>query len=230
MYQIKFYTGDYHERQGQANDDQCVGYVEQHFNSSSSPSAGYAVVITGYNASQTSKNWGRWYARAVAEEFNIPAGGNDGIMVGGYDGRGDYNLRFTRMPAILLEPLFGSNPQHAQWIRSTEGQTRLARILSESVQRFFQDGGLIGFSVGHKYKTSRPNDRGAHIYGGGMEADYAETVLQMAGEMLEKVDAIQPERTISVMRGNQLQWSGHIDADAEVSWDPARGVLRIDEE
>ncbi|MEM7018164.1 MAG: N-acetylmuramoyl-L-alanine amidase [Pseudomonadota bacterium] len=169
-YEVKFYKGDYSDRQRQANADGCVAYVEQHFNSSSSPTANYALVITGRNASETSKNWGRWYAQSIAREFNIPVGGRDGgILVGGFNGRGDANVRYTRMPAILLEPLFGSNPAHAQWIRSESGQTRLATILSESVQRFFQDGGLIGFSIGHIYKTSRPNDRGAAIFGGGWQ-------------------------------------------------------------
>jgi uncharacterized protein YgiM (DUF1202 family) len=32
-------------------------------------------------------------------------------------------------------------------------------------------------SVGHKYKTSQPHDRGASVYGGGTEADYAELLL-----------------------------------------------------
>jgi hypothetical protein len=136
------------------------------------------LVITGSNASQTSRNWGRWYAAAVAREFNIPLSGDQGILMGGYNGRGDYNLKFTDMPDILLEPLFASNYQHAQWIRSESGQTKLAQLLCESIQRFFQNGGLIGFSVGHKYKTSRPNDLGASVVGGGLEADYAEAVLE----------------------------------------------------
>ena len=45
MYRCKYYKGDYLERQGQANADRCVAYVEHHFNSSSSPTASYAVVI-----------------------------------------------------------------------------------------------------------------------------------------------------------------------------------------
>jgi hypothetical protein len=184
-------------------------------------------VITGANASQTSRNWGRWYAQGVAREFNVPVGGEQGIMVGGYDGRGDFNLRYTSMPAILLEPLFASNPQHAEWIRSDAGQLRLARILSESIQRFFQQGGLIGFSVGHKYKTSSPNDRGAPVLGGALEADCAEKVLRKTKALLEQIDHVQEEREICVMHGDQVLWRKVVDADAEVSWDAVRGVLRI---
>lgn len=229
MYQIRFYKGDYRLRQQQANEDGCKGYVEHHFNSSASSTAHYTVVITGSNASETSKNWGRWYARAVARELDVPLGGDQGIMVGGYNGRGDFNLRFTSMPAILLEPLFASNPQHAEWIRSDSGQTKLARILCESIQRFFQDGALIGFSVGHKYKTSRPNDRGALVYGGGWEAEYAEAVLEKARAMLEGIDRPQEQREIRVLQGDELLWKGAVDEDADVTWDPIRGVLRIEE-
>lgn len=228
MYKVNFYKGEYIDRQRQANNDKCTAYIEHHFNSSSSPSAGYSVVITGANASHTSKNWGRWYAAAVSREFKVSLGGDNGIMVGGYDGRGDGNLRYTDMPAILLEPLFASNPQHAEWIRSEAGQTRLAQILCESLQRFFQCGGLIGFSVGHKYKPSRPNDLGACVAGGGLEAEYAEAVLIKAKSMIEAVNAPQQEREIRIMRNSEVIYKTTADADSDIQWDPVRGILRIE--
>lgn len=227
MYTVRFYKGDYVARQRQANEDRCVAYVEHHFNSAAAASADYAVAIVGSNASQTSRNWGRWYARAIAAEFGTRVAGDDGILVGGYDGRGDGNLRHTTMPAVLLEPLFASNPVHAAWIRGDAGQARLARVLCESIQRFFQAGGLIGFSVGHKYKTSAPADRGAAVVGGGTEADCAEQVLLQARTMLEGVAAAPGPRTLRVMQGDTLLWSGAVDEDADVTWDPARGLLRI---
>ncbi|WP_455196413.1 N-acetylmuramoyl-L-alanine amidase [Kaarinaea lacus] len=227
MYQVKFYKGDYYARQAAANEDQCKLYVEQHFNSSASQSANYSVVVTGYNASQTSKNWGRWYARAVSQEFDIPVGGDSGLLVGGYNGRGDYNLRFTNMPAILLEPFFVSNPQTAEIIKTEAAQYRLASILTESVQRFLPNGGLVGFSIGHKYKTSKPNDRGAAVFGGGTEADIAEAVLLKAQQQLEAIGAAPQEREIKVMQGNEVLWKGNIDFDADVRWDGQRGVLTV---
>jgi hypothetical protein len=230
MYRVQQYQGDYFERQDQANRDACICYVEHHFNSSVSPSANYTVVITGSNASQTSKNWGRWYAKAVSREFGLPLGGDSGIKVGGYGGRGDFNLRHTDMPAILLEPLFASNPQHAQWIRSESGQQRLAQILVESIQRFFQKGGQVGFSVGHKYKRSNPHDRGAAIHGGGREADFAELVLQKAQAFLEEIHTPQDERTIRVVQDEEVLLNHTIDADANLTWDPVRGILRISDE
>jgi len=226
MYTVKFYRGDYVDRQKQANADGCKAYVEHHFNSSEG-AGNYAVAITGSNASHTSKNWGRWYAGAVAREFNIPLGGDQGIVVGGFNGRGDFNLKYTNMPAILVEPLFGSNPQHAEWIRSEGGQDRLARILFESVRNFFPEGGTIAFSVGHKYKTSAPNDRGASVVGGGYEADYAEKVLQKAKNLLEAAASPEEGRKIRVMRDGEELWETTVDPDADVRWDPVRGVLQL---
>lgn len=227
MYEIKFYRGDYIERQRQANADNCVAYVEHHFNSSASVEANYAVVIVGANASQTSRNWGRWYAGRVATEFGVRVGGDQGILVGGFNGRGDGNLRHTDMPAVLLEPLFVSNPQQAEIVRSDAGQQRLAEMLTESIQRFFQKGGLIGFSVGHKYKTSNPNDRGAAVAGGGWEADYAEAVLLKTQVLLEAIEGPQVTRDIRVVQGDQELWRQSVDIDADISWDAARGVLRV---
>lgn len=178
MYEVKFYTGDYKVRQEQANTDKAVAYVEHHFNSATSESADYSLVIVGSNASQTSCNWGRWYAAAVAKAFDTKVGGDRGIVVGGFNGRGDHNVKHTKMPAVLLEPLFVSNPRHAEIVRSENGQNVLAEILVDSIKRFFPEGGLIAFSVGHKYKTALPNDKGAPVVGGGTEADYAEEVLK----------------------------------------------------
>jgi hypothetical protein len=228
MYHVKFYKGDYRQRQEQANEDQCIGYVEQHFNSSDNREAGYSVVVVGSNASQTSKNWGRWYAAAVAREFSGSVGGDNGILVGGYNGRGDANLRYTDMPAILLEPLFCSNPSQAGAIKGAAGQDRLARILCDSIQRFFQKGGLLGFSVGHKYKTSHPDDRGAAIAGGGWEADCAEAVLNKAATMLSQIREPSPAaREIRIVEKGNVIASHSIDPDADVVWDPVRGVLLI---
>ena len=228
-YRIKFYKGDYFERQQAANADKAVAYVEHHFNSSASPAAGYAVVVVGSNASSSSRNWGRWYAKAVAEQFGTKVGGDQGILVGGWDGRGDGNVKHTKMPAVLLEPLFASNPQQADLIRAEAGQAALARVLAESIRRFFPDGGLVAFSVGHKYKRSSPNDRGAALSGGGTEADHAEKVLQKAEKLLCEEAAAPTQRMLRVMKGEQLLFETAVDEDAVLSWSSDRNLLFIPE-
>jgi hypothetical protein len=227
MYTVKFYKGDYYDRQMEANQDGAVAYVEHHFNSSSSTTASYAVVVTGFNASQTSKNWGRWYAKAVAAHFGTNVSGDDGILVGGWNGRGDANLRETDMPALLLEPLFASNSMQADIIRSENGQSALARILVESIQRFFPGGGRIAFSVGHKYKETNPNDLGAPLAGGGWEADYAEKVLDKAKTMLESITERPAGRKLRVMRGDDVLFEVSIDEDDVIRWAPERDLVII---
>jgi N-acetylmuramoyl-L-alanine amidase len=182
-YLVQFFKGDYHQRQESANAQKCVAYVEQHFNSGRA-SDGYSAAVTARNASAKSMEWGRAYAKAIAREFNCKVGGDDGIAVGGFGGRGNENLCYTNMPAILLEPLFASDPVQAALIRSDSGQERLARVLVATIRQFFPEGGLIAFSVGHKYKTSHPEDRGTEVVGGGLEADFAELVLQKAEKLL----------------------------------------------
>lgn len=226
-YEVRFYQGDYLARQQAANADKAVAYVEHHFNSSSSEQASYAVVVVGSNASNTSRNWGRWYAKAISEQFGNAVGGDAGLLVGGWNGRGDGNVKHTKMPALLLEPLFVSNPRQADIVRSAAGQDVLARVLAESIRRFFPDGGLIAFSVGHKYKTSSPNDRGAALAGGGNEADHAEIVLQKAASMLASEPAPRPERMLRVMKGEQLMFETVLDEDAVLVWSSDRNLLFI---
>jgi hypothetical protein len=229
MYTVKFYKGDYYKRQQDANADHAAAYIEHHFNSSSSEQANYATVVVGSNASQTSRNWGRWYAKAIADQFGTRVAGDQGILVGGWNGRGDGNVKHTNMPALLLEPLFASNPQQADLIRSEKGQAILARILVESIRRFMPSGGLIAFSVGHKYKTSNPNDRGAALTGGGWEADYAEKVLEKAAALLTQEEPAPAPRTIRVMQGERLLFETTVDEDAVVVWSSDRNLLFIPE-
>ena len=226
MYTVKFYKGEYLERQLAANADKAVAYVEHHFNSAG-PTANYALVVVGSNASQTSVNWGSWYAKAVAQQFGSRVYQQDGVSRGGLDGRGDGNVKHTTMPAVLLEPLFVSNPQQAEIVRSASGQAALARILAESIRRFFPLGGLIAFSVGHKYKTSRPNDRGAALAGGGSEADYAEKVLEQAAALLTEAKPEPQPRTLRVMQGDKELFETQVDEDAVVVWSSDRHMLYI---
>jgi N-acetylmuramoyl-L-alanine amidase len=178
MYTVKFYRGDYPERQRAANADKAICYAEHHFNSGPA-TANYACTVVARNASTTSKRWATFYADAVAKRFGIKS---NGFFLGGAGGRGNGNLSETAMPAIILEPLFVTNVNGALWAKTR--QVDLAEILALSIRTFFPGGGLVAFSVGHKYKESSPNDRGVAVLGGGSEADLAEQVLLKAMEML----------------------------------------------
>lgn len=189
MFQPKFYTGEYIDRQRAANKDKAIVYVEQHFNSPGANS-NYALANVATNGGATSKAIARAYVERICRTFGTSKANNDfakdGVSIGGYQQRGNKNLFSTNMPAVLLEPLFASNPKHAEIIRSEDGQRKLATCLVETIKEFFPHGGIVAFSVGHKGKPSKPRDRGVELSGGGAEADYAEKVLKIAAEMLGK--------------------------------------------
>jgi len=144
-------------------------------------------VVVSRNASAKSREWGRDYARRVSAATGDPVRHPEdgGLLPGGYNGRGDFNLRLTAMPAILGEPLFVSDPHQARFARSIEGVEALAGALAASIRENFPEGGLVALSVGHKGKTSSPFDRGADVAGGGTEAGLAEEVLVHAKSELE---------------------------------------------
>jgi len=191
-YDVRFFWGDYTSRQRQANGLKAICYVEQHFNGTDNPKSGGTEVIVSYNASKTSRDWGSSYAKRVSKalETTLRHKAQGGLLVGGYNGRGNGNLKYTSMPAILLEPCFATNPLEAAKIRDPFTQRIMAAALVSSIKEFFPKGGLVAFSVGHKGKTSSPLDRGVGVVGGGVEADYAEAVLNMAAKMLTGYDKI----------------------------------------
>lgn len=225
MYSVRFFKGDYAERQKAANEARCIAYIEHHFNSAETI-ASYALAIVALNSSQKSRDWGRDYVCRIGKEFGVKSGGDNGLALGGFDGRGNRNLDKTHMPAILVEPLFANNPAHADWIRSEGGQARLAKVLVDSIQHAFPEGGLIGFSVGHKYKTSRPNDRGADVVGGGTEADYAEQVLLKAQKLLGEVNS-PIIRKLRIFRGEDLLSEFLIEGRDSMIWYPEEDTLKI---
>lgn len=184
-YEVSFYTGNYRWRQALANKANCAAYVEQHFNASESRRDGYTMVLVSYKSSKKVRKWAKWYVKNIAKTFSVRQYRGRGILVGGYDGRGNGNLKYLKMPAVLLESLFATNPRHAKWIKNEAEQLQLAFILFKSIRKFFPQGGRICFSVGHKYKFYPSHDQGAHVYGGGRESEYAEIILKQAQSLIE---------------------------------------------
>jgi len=188
-YQVRFYTGDYYNRQLEANNDGATVYLEQHFNASpsTSPNTNYAMSVVASNASEKSKSIARTYIEKIKDVFMIDVFGRDGLKVLSRTERGNHNLRYTAMPAVLLEPLFCSSYDGSYILKSQGGIRQLAFCLVETVKTHYPDGGLIGFSIGHIGKTSAPSDMGALVLGGGTEAQYAELVMVEAARMLEGI-------------------------------------------
>lgn len=183
LYSVKFYTGDYKIRQEKAMEDGALCYVEQHFNATENPDNNYTLVLVTDNANEMSRLWGQYYVDRISEEFQIEKGKDNGISVIKDGDRGYGNMKYLNIPAILLEPFYISNSLGLEWAETEQG--KLAQIIVESIYKFFPDGGLIAFSVGHKYKTSRPDDCGAMPFEGIKEIDFNEKVMEKAARMLD---------------------------------------------
>jgi hypothetical protein len=182
-YTVHQARGPLYQRQMDANKAGVAAYVEQHLNATTDRGANYAMVITVPNANRVTLAWGRTYTALISKEFGHK---NLGCISGG---RGTFNLKFLKCPALLLEPGFVSNPGFAAIAKSGEGQDALARCLVESIKQHF-DGGLIGLSVGHMYRGT--GDRGAPVYepdgyedaAWDDEAEICDAVINAATEML----------------------------------------------
>lgn len=188
-YRVVFVTGDYRARQERANQLGAALYLEGHANSSTNQRADYAMCVVGSNASATSKEIGRELAAAFGTAFDVggdkdtDVGYGDGIR---QDGRGDGNVRYTDMPAVLMEPGFCSNPEQARLMESEDGLNTAARIIFNTVSNHITSGATIVLSVGHIGKRSAPNDRGAVWLGERFdtEAAYAHAYMNRAAVML----------------------------------------------
>lgn len=189
-YTVKFYSGDYSARQRAANRDKAIVYVEGHANSAESATADYAMAVVASNHSDKSMQMAREFAAACGTLFDVGGDkdrdvyGSTGVRVGG---RGDGNLSRTDMPAVLLEPVFGSNPKQAAIAETDDGLNRLAGVINALVRRHFPAGGLVAFSIGHIGKTNAPKDRGAAWKGKRFanEAAYATEYLNRASALLQ---------------------------------------------
>lgn len=87
------------------------------------------------------------FAYTVQEDFETALGGKEGVLIGGRYGINEADLIYTHMPAILVQPLFATNPVHASWLKNKSVQLRLARIITKSIYSSFPNGGLFAFSA-----------------------------------------------------------------------------------
>ena len=194
--------GRYVERQELANEHRAVLYVEHHINAIGVPQSkqpNVSMVIVARNASGRSIEIGGLYCKIAARELGTGLSrygqtSPRGVKIGGFDAggiknRGDYNLRFTDMPAILLEPLFGSNTAHVEMIMSEYGRQKMVRALVETIRQSFPEGGLIALSAGHG--TSSGRDGCAIV--GYPETSEHEVVVDLVHRAADAIVLLQPD-------------------------------------
>lgn len=174
-YIMKVFSGDYPDRQRDANAWGAAAYYEQHCNALQYDSDGvkdnHCLTIVAHNASLISFKWASLLS-SYSEQMRASGplfpgkrvdGGSPfpGVLQRAHKEAGDYNLRFTDMPAILGEQRYVSDITQCTYILSDEGILDTAMGVAESIRHIFPDGGKIALSIGHLGKERHPYDRGA---------------------------------------------------------------------
>lgn len=176
----------YRDRQNYANSQNAGLYVEFHFNAKEYDKPGVqdnpATVLVCNNAGTLTRKLAADFADHISRAFGHP---NGGLLIRSPGDRAYYNLYYSRPPAILIEPLYVSDPTQAALAMREDTQQRIAEILRDVVVKYFPDGVSVACSLGHKFKPAPHHfDRGAPICKAVpnpknlAEADLAEQVME----------------------------------------------------
>lgn len=168
-YQVKIYDGmSYRKRQAAANKDGAICFIAIHHNGFKDPDAKGAMVIVARNASETSRELARAWMRKNHEITGVPMrrgpAGDLFYWAHQNGNRGESQIKYTAMPAILTEGLFLTNPDEAALALSEEGQKKLALAIAEAIREIYPEGGLVALSPGHNAGI-QSNLYGSWIYG-----------------------------------------------------------------
>ena len=179
------YTGKNKERQRQAEKEKCDIVIEFHFNSA------------GDRAASGTEVWHRQYSMFSRQLASIL---HDKITALGFKPRGVKSAVPTSRASfinsypptclvVLLEPCFVSNRSDAEKLHQDGFMDKLAGAIASGIRDFIKTAthrefAVIGLSVGHRYKTSNPNDKGASCVFGDWEADHAEDLARKVAELL----------------------------------------------
>jgi N-acetylmuramoyl-L-alanine amidase len=180
------YTGKNKERQRQAAKEKCDIVIEFHFNSADDKAASGTEV------------WHRRYSMFSRRLASIL---HDKITALGFKPRGVksavptsraafINAYPTTCLVVLLEPCFVSNRSDAEKLHQGGFIDKLANAIVSGIQDFLKtvihrQFVVIGLSVGHRHKTSSPNDKGAPCVLGDWEADHAEALAKKVAAFLQ---------------------------------------------
>lgn len=187
-YEVRIFAGDYAERQAAANAWGADVYLEQHFNAKLNDAEtdldNSALCVVASNAGTKSRQLGASYAAAAAKAFGIR---DSGVLVAPFGRSGDGNLRLTKMPAVILEPLFVSDLSQAEIASSPEGQRQIAELAVDLVRQHFPDGAKVALSHGHRGQRSK-QDPGAPAANGRWEGDLAVAVVAEIAQLFRELN------------------------------------------
>lgn len=173
------YTGKNKERQRQAKVSGCDFVVSFHFNSANTPSASGAEIY--HNDKELAQKIAQELIKRITKVL-----GNKVRGVKSAKGTRASFINFYHCPAVLLEPCFVSNPNEATKLHDVNVVRELAREIVEVLKLFLPADAVIGLDIGHKFKTSSPNDMGAACVAekGCSEAKHGEQLAKAVASLL----------------------------------------------
>ena len=183
---IIWLKGDYvenHERQAQASKANCRLVISFHFNAHHNSKA---------NGSEVFSN-GKGDADYIAARLlhiitNILGTRSRGVKPA--QGSRAGFLRFYPCSAVLLEPCFITNPEEANLIHDVQVVRRLGEAIADALVKWLPFDAVLGLDIGHKFKTSQPNDKGARCFFGDFEADHAEQLAKVVAASIQIRSAV----------------------------------------
>jgi hypothetical protein len=194
MRKITWLTGEYanvNDRQDQAAKRGCAVTIDFHFNGNGPDAKGGEVWYKPGDAKAKA------LGQAILDRFSslgLPFHGDEPLKEAVLGNRASF-IRHYRNPAILIEPLFVTNPaaNQAGWIHKKGNVQTLARKIAEALEAATTDeNSLIGLSIGHIYKPSNQGDTGVDCVRGDTEADHARAVAQAVGSILTGAPVTAP--------------------------------------
>ena len=184
VFQPIYLYGDYviahgkggHDRQQLALDQCCLCVVEFHFNSATAAARGGEVHHQPGVADSLSFAQDMWAELAAG---GLPAHGTAPVKSTTVATRSAW-IDYYAMTAIVLEPLFISNQAQADWLHANADT--LAALIAAGIMGHYPNGGRIGLSAGHAYKSTA--DSGAPCVNSDTEADHTVDMVQRVAEIL----------------------------------------------
>lgn len=194
MRKITWLTGDYANvttRQEQAAQRGCAVTVDFHFNGNGPDAKGGEVWYKPGNAK--AKALGQTIVNGYAA-LNLPFHGDEPLKEAVPGNRASF-IRHYACPAVLVEPLFVSNPSASQaaWIHDNSNVESLAGTIAAALEEATEDeNAVVGLSIGHLYKPSARGDTGVDCVRGDTEAKHAKAVAEAVATVLTGVPQTAP--------------------------------------
>ena len=180
------YTGKNKERQRQAENEKCDIVIEFHFNSAGDRAASGTEVWHRQHSIPS-----RHLAKILHDRITNLGFKPRGVKSAVPTSRASFiNSYPTICIVVLLEPCFVSNRSDAEKLHQDGLVDGLANAIVTGIKDFIKTNAnrkfaVIGLSVGHRYKTSNPNDKVALCVFGDWEADHAEVLAKKVAELLQ---------------------------------------------